>query len=107
MKTQIAFVCCLSAGWLSSAGVVQVPARPERIPHYAIVELTMPPSYIYCQAYAINAGGQVAGYVSPDSLNRRACIWDNGKVNIIGTLGGKSSEALGINEAGDAVGYSY
>jgi len=51
-------------------------------------------------ARAINASGQVAGY------DTEAFINDGGTIQYLGTLGGSTSRALGLNDAGEVVGDS-
>ena len=62
--------------------------------------------------FAINRGGQVAGYefVTPSNPNQDAfelaILWKNGVTTTLGTLGGLESHAYGINTGGQIVGVS-
>jgi len=54
------------------------------------------------RAYAINALGQLAGYIKNSTLGKRASIWTGTQLSI---LGSSESEAHGINDAGQVSGY--
>jgi probable HAF family extracellular repeat protein len=66
------------------------------------------------QAFAINASGQVVGssFLDPDPAsgdarpNEHAFLYANGKMQDLGTLGGRQSSAFGINTSGQIVGNS-
>ena len=55
------------------------------------------------QANAVNSGGVAAG-TSYLSGRAQAVIWSGGSRTVLGTLGGATSEAMGINTAGAVVG---
>jgi len=59
----------------------------------------------YSDARAINASGQIAGSM-PSGNTDVAFLWYQGTVSSLGTLGGASSLAEGINDFGDVVGFS-
>ena len=66
------------------------------------------PTYHYGAAHAINASGQLAGYVSAnESSPLVAAYWpDSHSVKVLPTLGAPAAVALGINNAGQVVGQS-
>ncbi len=61
-------------------------------------------------AYKINEAGQVAGSLETweigydGDIAQRAAFWDDGVVTDVGTFGGPSSTALGMNDLGRVVG---
>ena len=78
-----------------------------------MIDLGTLPGGTYSYATAINDKGQVVGYSSPD-INRapadtHAFLYSDGKMIDLGTLGGRpsdSSEAYGINNSSQIIGYS-
>jgi probable HAF family extracellular repeat protein len=56
---------------------------------------------------SLNDRGQVAGYVPGSNPRAEAAIYANGKVTLLGTLGGSFSYALGINNSDKIVGVAY
>ena len=54
----------------------------------------------------INNHGQIVGFVSPNAINASAVRWDDIAKTDLGNLGGLTSVANSINDAGQAVGYS-
>jgi len=100
---------------LTTLGLVVVYA-PDHVALSAGTPLTIPPprysvvdlvglSTVGCLPQAINAQGQVVG-TSPVGGSTRAFLYDHGTIVDLGALGGASSWAYGINNAGHVAGYS-
>jgi probable HAF family extracellular repeat protein len=74
-----------------------------------------PTSATIATATALNDLDQVVGYilicdmVNGNCVNSRtrAFVFDKGTANILGTLGGRDSQAFGINNAGQVAGWSH
>src|SRR5262249_12988946 len=74
---------------------------------YSIVDLGPPGLLAYGAAYGVDASGRVVGAVqSPFFTPPRAFLYRAGALTDLGTLGGTSSTAYGINALGQAVGES-
>ena len=60
------------------------------------------------EAHGINDSGVVVGlgFAATNGTGERGFIWQNGSVQLLGTLGGISSGALGVNNKGTVIGYT-
>ncbi len=60
--------------------------------------------------HALNAAGEIAGWTSTGANSvdsravTRACVWRGNRLTLLGTLGGRSSQAFGLNLRGVVVG---
>jgi probable HAF family extracellular repeat protein len=72
--------------------------------------LPLPAGYLNSMGRAINDRGQVAGWVSTSAnavdsaATVRGVVYTNGKVRLLGTLGGRDSQVTGIDAHGRTVG---
>lgn len=55
---------------------------------------------------AINANGQVTGYINVTNDIQHAFLYSNGSMQDLGTFGGMSSAGQGINDSGQIVGFT-
>lgn len=75
-------------------------------------DMGLPPDFLSGVARGLNGRGEAVGWASTgknlgDSLaTTRACLFAGGKAKELGTLGGRDSQAFGINDAGRIVGVS-
>ena len=79
--------------------------------HFGLQNMgAIPPQSNFSIAQAVNSSAIVAGYSTydyPPLLNERAVLWIDGQIKNLGTLPGSDiSEATGINDRGEVVGFS-
>jgi probable HAF family extracellular repeat protein len=85
------------AGWRDSRAFVRTGTT--------FTDLGVASGFVASFAYAINSSGQVAGHViSATGSSERIFRYTNGTMVVLGGLG-EFNRALGINTAGDVVGY--
>lgn len=69
--------------------------------------IDLAPDHWFGYARSVNSRKQAVGVViDAPHQDSQAALFENGTVTKLGTLGGRSSEAVDINEAGHVVGYS-
>jgi len=97
------------AGWQEQSGIVHAALWKDGKPKI----WDAPPGFTSSLARAVNDRGQAAGWATSsrnlvDSLaTTHACRFEpGGQVTDLGTLGGRDSQAFGINAAGQVVGGS-
>ncbi len=75
---------------------------------YAVIELArLTESYQWAGASAVNSYGDVVGYTSTEDHTIHAALWPrDGGVIDLGTLGGRYSGALEINDNGEICGWA-
>lgn len=82
------------------------PSSTVRYTVTCLDALSSEPLFFLTVVGAINNRGQVCGWVKTTQGKRHACLWEQGRVTDLGTLGGDNSEALAINDMGQVTGWA-
>ena len=71
-------------------------------------EIGAPTYYFQSFAYSVNDKNVVVGTMEVNTIgNRHGFVWSSGNLTDVGTIGGPSSQLNGINNHGEAVGWSF
>lgn len=89
--------------WRSRVPVLAYAGQAAN-PKYSIVDLGTLPDGASSYAFQVNATGQVVGYADTPDSDKHAFLWQNGKMQDLGTLAGNMSLAFAINDQGNVVG---
>lgn len=74
---------------------------------FRVIDLgSLPGDFNYSFAFGINNKGQVVGHSTVGIGYYHACLWSNGSIQDLGTLGGLYSYAFGIDDSGKILGAS-
>ena len=75
-------------------------------PRYSLEEINITVRTLDNGVKAINNAGNVVGTLDTPEHHPAAFLYHNGKISLLGTLGGKESWASAINDKGQIVGVS-
>ncbi|MEO7718946.1 MAG: PEP-CTERM sorting domain-containing protein [Capsulimonas sp.] len=88
----------------SGAALMSAAPAAQAAPSYTLTDLGVLPGYSYSSGNKINNFGNVAGTSYGPSGSHG--FFYNGSLHDVGTFGGNSSEALGINNLNQVVGFA-
>ncbi len=111
MKSKRFYTITIALVFLACLGVLG--SQPASGQTYTVTDLGTLPGASLSQARAINDAAEIVGLCDSAVLGEtRSFIWKSGSMLELGTLGGALfgipiTEAWGMNDAGDIVGFSY